>query len=274
MEIQVLVENTSGNKNIKGKHGLSLLIQFNGKSILYDFGPKNSLLKNAEKLTVQLEKIDLAVLSHNHLDHGGDLNDYCKINTKSSIHVVTDLKDKLYAKVLGFLKFPVGVTLNPAFASRLIIHRKSEEIAEKVYVVKLSEYANDSVLNKDLLVKIDNKYKQDNFYHESALVINENNELVVFCSCSHHGVSYIVNDVENYFPGKRIKAFIGGFHMCNPVSQKNESLIHINDEINKLKMKNIRYYTGHCTGDFAFSIFKEAFKDNVKKLSTGMRIEV
>lgn len=156
MEVQVIVENDSINPTIKGKHGLSLLINNNDKIILYDFGPRNSLHKNAKQLSIDLETVDLAVLSHNHIDHGGDLNAFCNINSKAHIHVNTDLSDKLYTKLFAFINFTVGIKLLPENRKRIIIHDKSEEIARNVFILKLSEYLYESTLNNDLFVKKDN----------------------------------------------------------------------------------------------------------------------
>lgn len=272
MEIQVLVENTSENINVKGIHGLSLLIKTIDKSILYDFGPRNSLIKNANLLSVNLEDIDFAVLSHNHIDHGGDLNTFCCVNKKAFIHVNTDLSEKLYTKILSFIKFPVGMKVKPEYKSRIVIHKETDKIYTNIYLLKLSQYINTSTLNQDLYIKKNNKFEEDSFQHESVLVINDNNELVVFCSCSHHGVSNILTDVECSFPDNKIKAFIGGFHMCNPLSNKKESELFVKNEITKLNNKNITYYTGHCTGNFAFKLFKNEFGNSFNKLSSGMRI--
>lgn len=272
MEIIVLVENSSYNQDIKGVHGLSLVIKTIDKTILYDFGPKNSLHKNANLLSIHLKDIDFAVLSHNHVDHGGDINNFCKLNKKALIHVNTDLSDKLYTKLFSFIKFPVGIRLKSRYKNRIVEHNKSEEIVKNTYLLKLSEYRNESSLNQDLYISRNGKLEKDDFQHESALVINDNNELVVFCSCSHHGVSNILNDVESSFPDHKIKAFIGGFHMCNPISKKNESEIFIKKEIVDLKKRNIIYYTGHCTGEFALTLFKNEIMDRVIKISTGMKI--
>lgn len=275
MEIQVIVENTTENTKIKGKHGLSLLIKTNDNLILYDFGPKNSLRSNSKKLCLTLEDVDLTVLSHNHIDHGGDINYFCKINKKAMIHVNTDLSDKLYTKLLSVIKFPVAIKLKNIFENRIVIHNSSEEIVKNVFVLKLSKYSHESTLNKDLYIIRNNKFVEDDFEHESALIINDDDdELVVFCACSHHGVSNIVEDVKKYFPNKKIKAFVGGFHMCNPISKKNEPAEYIEKEIQKLKQYKINYYTGHCTGEFAFNILKNELNNEMNRISTAMIINM
>lgn len=47
------------------------------------------------------------------------------------------------------------------------------------------------------------------------------------------------NDVERQFPSYKIKAYVGGFHMYNPISKKNENEKIINKEINALENRDI-----------------------------------
>ncbi|MDY0282550.1 MAG: MBL fold metallo-hydrolase [Salinivirgaceae bacterium] len=56
-----------------GEHGLSYYIEFGNKVILFDAGPSDIILRNAEKLYVDLNTIQDIVLSHGHWDHGDGL---------------------------------------------------------------------------------------------------------------------------------------------------------------------------------------------------------
>lgn len=71
MKITALVENTTNMPNIKAKHGLSLYIETEKHKILFDMGSGARLLANAKRLKIDLKKVDLAILSHGHVDHGG-----------------------------------------------------------------------------------------------------------------------------------------------------------------------------------------------------------
>ena len=61
--------------------------------------------------------------------------------------------------------------------------------------------------------KIENGWKPDNFCHEQSLVIEAEDGLVIFNSCSHGGVVNIINEVKAAYPTKKIKALVGGFHI-------------------------------------------------------------
>ena len=68
MDITVLIENL-GPDSLACEHGLSLHIQYRGRSILLDMGSSGAFADNARKLGIDLAGVELAVLSHGHYDH-------------------------------------------------------------------------------------------------------------------------------------------------------------------------------------------------------------
>lgn len=70
MKITALVENKA-KYGLKGKHGLSLYIETENHKILFDLGPDNTLFNNARIKGIDLSEIDTVIISHGHMDHGG-----------------------------------------------------------------------------------------------------------------------------------------------------------------------------------------------------------
>ena len=70
MKITALVENKSSCE-LAAVHGLSLYIETDRHKLLFDLGPDDTLLKNAQKRDIDLRQADTVVLSHGHSDHGG-----------------------------------------------------------------------------------------------------------------------------------------------------------------------------------------------------------
>ena len=73
VKIVVLLENTTESSKLKCKHGLSLYAETEKHKILFDMGPNDFFLRNAETLGVDIADIDIAVISHGHVDHCGGL---------------------------------------------------------------------------------------------------------------------------------------------------------------------------------------------------------
>ena len=87
MKITALAENISLDENIGAEHGLSLYIETDSHKILFDMGQTALFAENAEKLGVDLTKVDLAVLSHGHYDHGGGLERFLEINKTAPVYI-------------------------------------------------------------------------------------------------------------------------------------------------------------------------------------------
>ena len=110
MKIQCLVENTKYNK-LKPKHGLCFYIETKKHKILFDLGPNDLFIKNAQLLNIDISKIDTVIISHGHKDHGGGLESFFKINNIAKIYVQKNAFDKFFTKVLFFNAY-IGLDLS------------------------------------------------------------------------------------------------------------------------------------------------------------------
>jgi glyoxylase-like metal-dependent hydrolase (beta-lactamase superfamily II) len=83
--LTALVENTRAPhaRGLRKEHGLSMFIEHAGKRILSDTGVSDAFADNAAKLGVDLASVDVAVISHHHLDHGGGLRHFMQLNTRA-----------------------------------------------------------------------------------------------------------------------------------------------------------------------------------------------
>ena len=72
MKITALIENTCTREGVSPEHGLCLYIETKeGQTVLFDMGQSALFAENAKALGLDLGKVDFAVLSHGHYDHGG-----------------------------------------------------------------------------------------------------------------------------------------------------------------------------------------------------------
>ena len=126
--------------------------------------------------------------------------------------------------------------------------------------------------NKNLYKKESKKLLKDNFDHEGILVLEDNNELLIFNSCSHNGILNIIETVKAKVPNRKIKSYIGGLHLFNPPTKTNENTEYLDYLINELKKMDIVIYTGHCTGKYALNYMKKCLGDKIKEINSGMEL--
>ena len=72
IKITTLIENNPGdNEDLHFEHGLSLLLEADGKRILFDTGQSGDFITNAGILNQNLMNLDFLIISHGHYDHSG-----------------------------------------------------------------------------------------------------------------------------------------------------------------------------------------------------------
>jgi 7,8-dihydropterin-6-yl-methyl-4-(beta-D-ribofuranosyl)aminobenzene 5'-phosphate synthase len=72
VRLVVLVDNNPCREGLKTAWGLAVYIEADEARLLFDTGPDPDVLeRNAEKLSINLSKVDFVVISHVHSDHTG-----------------------------------------------------------------------------------------------------------------------------------------------------------------------------------------------------------
>ena len=143
------------------------------------------------------------------------------------------------------------------------------EIMEGVHLIPHTTNGLQEIGKRENMYRKENgRWRPDDFSHEQSLVFETDEGLVIFNSCCHGGADTIIHEVENTFPGKKIVALIGGFHLFN----KSETFVRTLAQ--RIKATGIQQvYTGHCTGQKAFDILKEELGDSVHQLKIGLEMD-
>ena len=276
MRITVLVENT-GPSELKIEHGLSLYIEFNDKKYLLDAGPSDSFFKNAHALSIDLGRVDKAVLSHGHYDHGDDFMVFLNQYKDKVVYGAKNIFDDYYSGSGGSVHY-IGLSSKlKQMKNRFNTISKDTKIDEKIYLI-LDDVSNTKEIGvqKKLYKKVDDVLQPDNFDHELSLVFDTPKGLVICNSCSHAGLESIVDNIKKRL-NKPVYAYVGGLHMK---STKNhiETSSFTEEQIQNLCIfikKNIQYVlTGHCTGNVSYDLLKKYLKDRIDFLTTGKTIEI
>ena len=257
MKITALTENTS-RKGLPYEHGLSLYIETEKHNILFDTGQTELFAKNAEMLGIDLGKVDIAVLSHGHYDHGGGLKRFLELNKTAPVYMSKFAFEPHYN---GAQKY-IGLDLSLRDSGRIVFTDGVTKIGDGLTLYSCNEKEKLLDLGSfGLNTKENGEMIPDDFRHEHYLLIEENGKRVLISGCSHKG---IVN-IESWF---KPDVLIGGFHLSK--LEPGDKLKSIAQRLNSY---GTSYYTCHCTGAEQYEFMKR-FMDRLGYISAGDSISV
>ena len=274
MEIITLIENTkqAKRKDLDAEAGLSLFIKTGKKNILFDTGISGKFVSNAEKLGVDLTKVDFVIISHAHYDHTGGLEEFFKVNKTASVYIKKEAYGEYYYKIL-FIKKYIGVDqeLLKKYADRFVFLEDDLVLDPDIHLItkfqKKYKLPSDS---KHILKKENGKLMRDDFLHELMLMVREGKKEFVFTGCSHHGILNMIKTAEDHTDKKL--TVIGGFHMYNPVTggmaEKSVDVLDVATEM-MMDLNIQKVVTGHCTGLKAFRLMENLMNGKLNLMQTG-----
>ena len=178
MKITILYDNYVFKEGTQAEWGFSCFIEVIEKTILFDTGTDPDILAhNVEQHKVDLKKIELIVLSHEHRDHTGGLQRIIKENKNVSVYVLKSFTRDFVSNIKNF-----GINV--------IEVKNVTKICSKVY--------STGELGSDI--------------KEQSLILDSDSGLVIITGCSHPGIVDILRKTKNIFK-KDIYFVLGGFHL-------------------------------------------------------------
>ncbi len=265
MKLTVIVENHVSKSGLGAEHGLSFIIESNGKKMMFDTGQSKLYARNAKALGYDIAAIDALVISHGHYDHVGGLPHFIENNNQAPVYLK---KEALWPKFHDERYIGVKQTIN-AFNPRFKHVENMLEVIDNVFIVtNIDAYFPDDSHKKGFFVKENNSIVADNFADELFLVLKTENAISIVSSCSHNGITNIVETARKTF-NLPVNAVIGGFHI------KNDTSSNVDKMINYFNLVGVRsVFTGHCTGIEKFVQFQTNFKGQTFYLETGTKLDL
>ena len=261
MHVVTLLENTACSQELSCEHGLSLYIEAADLKILFDAGQSGAFADNAQKLGVDLSKVDIAILSHGHYDHGGGLARFLELNVTAPVYVH---KDAFIPHYNGSEKY-IGLDQALLNSGRLVFVEDTVQLAPGITLYGGSIPLPYPIDPAGLTMLEKGQYLPEDFRHEQYLIIEEMGKKVCFSGCSHRG---ILNIAGHFCPD----VLVGGFHFMNLTAEKDA--LRLTAAARKLLEYPTVYYTGHCTGAAAFDFMKPIMGDRLNALTTGTVMEI
>jgi len=187
--MKILFDNYNLNQSCQSLWGFSAY--FEEYKLLFDTGSNGRvLLKNMEKLGVDVQEIKYIFITHSHWDHIGGIDSILELNPNITLFIPSSLSKHLIKDL--------------------------ETLAKEVIIcTKKSQHLFDTLYTTGLL--------GDNM-PEQSLIIKEN-ETKVITGCGHFGIQNIVK-IASTVIDKKIDFAIGGFHLLKSSDEEILDSIH------------------------------------------------
>ncbi len=275
MKIVTLLENTACRPGLAAARGLSLYVETAGHKVLFDMGPDDTFLANAQALGIDLSAVDTAVLSHGHSDHGGGLAAFCEVNHRAKIYLRREALGAYFAAPAGQEPRYIGLPRKTAMLSERLAFTGECKALDKGLLL-FSGVEDDPSLRAaapKLQERTGKGFCPDRFIHEQHLLVEEGGKAALLAGCGHLGIVNILRAAKRHL-GRAPDVVFGGFHLfeLDPEDPKSEALAAATAE--ELVKENTVYYTGHCTGDWAYARLKEALGDRLRPMDCGASAEL
>ena len=280
MKVQILVENRASQPECLAEHGLSVFIESGERKILFDLGATDIYLQNAKRMKIDLEQVDMVVVSHGHYDHTGGIPSFCGINHKAKIYIHNQAFETFYGLEDGKLDDePCSIRWSPAqckaVADRLVLTEGVTRISEDIIVSGTIPKGADFIPTERFFRKnADGSLTADPMEHEQFLAVRvrdhngQSKGYFVFSGCSHNGVIPCLSYAKALFPGEKILGLLAGMHLYHADAAARKAVLE------RIAAENMNYILPvHCTGIHAICDLKLMIGERCIPAGTGDRFE-
>lgn len=199
IKISIIYDNYAHRQDMETDWGFSCFIEGAGKNILFDTGTRGNLfLSNFSRMGFSPGQVDLVVLSHEHGDHIGGLEDFLKKRNNIPVYFPASFSPATVARIKKNGGRPVPV-------------REPLNITGKI------------VLSGELGSRIP----------EVSLGIHTAGGVVVITGCSHPGIIEILRKFRE-ITGEKLYLALGGFHLRD---RSNPQMAAIIEEMRSLGLR-------------------------------------
>lgn len=267
-KLTVIVDNLPQGQ-IRGEWGLSILAGHAGKKVLIDTGASDLFAKNMRALGLSLADVDYAVLSHAHYDHANGMLRFFQENRKARFYLREGTAPNCYARFSLFRKY-IGIPRQVLtdYAGRIELVSGDYPLCGGAYLIPHKTPGLEQIGRREHMYrKTPDGLIPDDFSHEQSLVLDTDQGLVIVSCCSHGGALNIIREVMATFPGKPVRALIGGLHLFNKRSAE------VREVAQRIRQTDIGLVcTGHCTKERAYRIMKDVLGDRLEQLHVGLEL--
>jgi 7,8-dihydropterin-6-yl-methyl-4-(beta-D-ribofuranosyl)aminobenzene 5'-phosphate synthase len=274
LRITTLSENTAGFPGVLAEWGLSILVETNDLKVLLDTGASIYVPHNAPIFGLDLSAIDKIVLSHGHYDHTGGLKEVLKqVGKQVEVIAHPDIWAQKYARGQGFeryigVPFPIEDLENLGASFTMI--REPVWITDNIVTTgEIPMTEEFEVLDRNLYVKENGNWRNDDLLDDRALIIKTDEGLVIILGCAHRGAINTVRHAQEITGVKSIHTVIGGTHLMNAGEVR---VLRTGIALQELGVQRVG--VSHCTGLHSAMLLAQQLGEAFFFNNTGTSITV
>lgn len=259
MKLTVLVDNnTYIDRYYYGEPALSFYLETDEERILFDAGYSDILLRNAEKMGIDLSALTHIVISHGHDDHTRGLQ---------------FLMERVNLRRIPLIAHPAcfvprmcnGVQMGPPYSAEQMekwmdVRWSKEPLSLSERLIFLGEIPRAFAFEPSYVMgerQYDGIWVPDTLADDSALVYQSDEGLFVVTGCSHSGICNIIDYAKQVTGEERVLGVIGGFHLFDDDARLTQTVHYL--QMQQMK----RLYPCHCVSLVA----------KAKMISEGLPVE-
>jgi 7,8-dihydropterin-6-yl-methyl-4-(beta-D-ribofuranosyl)aminobenzene 5'-phosphate synthase len=272
MKVTCLIDNSVKTRStLWGEHGLALLIEAEGRRVLFDTGASGAVLvHNLLEARILPDSITALALSHAHYDHTGGLSVFLELRPGLPLYAHPDLLRERFSRRGEAIK-PVGLRLTEPDLRRLADLRLSaapQEILPGVWTTgEIAERPEPEGRSPHHRIHAGGGWAPDPYQDDMALVLDSPSGLVLVCGCCHAGLLNTLAHVQRTF-GRDPAAILGGAHLGNANQAHLCRLVEVLRPLGPPAL-----FLNHCTGQTAYVALAQAFGDRVAPCPAGTLLE-
>jgi len=268
--------------SILAEHGFSAIITTTTKektrTMLFDFGfSEDVVVRNAAALGADLTKVEVAALSHGHIDHFGGIAQVAARTGKKGLglilHPTAFRRNRYLEPIQGFKIGLSALEKEKVEASGFKITQVEEPLLLlDGDVLFLGEIPRKTSFEKGLPYAFYEEKGQkvwDPTEDDTALVMNLGGKgLVVLSGCAHSGIINTVEYAREITGIKKVHVIMGGFHLTGPAFEPI-----IDETVQSLQQIQPGYVIPtHCTGRKAILAIEKAMPSQFLVNMSGTKL--